>query len=479
MIRIRVDAGSALQPVDRRKLGLNINYLMDGDVPPPGARSVTEALRELGVGALRYPGGEKSDTFLWSVPPYDRPVPTPAGDLRDRYGKSGDKMVHPDGYTYRKRPLDFDAFIKMCRDTGAEPVVVVAYDCLHMEPTPRSKWPSRERLLESAVAWIKYANITKKYRVRYWEIGNEGYIDKTVKARDYAADVVLFSRAMKAVDPEIRIGANGPTGADDTGNAAQAAGDTTSWWKTVIETAGPDIDFLAVHSYPCWKWKTYAHYAENDPPLCPECAGALEALRRWATPADRNRIRLLITEANAADWSSTQGTKDGWPMVGDLGHAVVLFDMLGSALLNPALDAFMVWNTRWINNGERPELWDTIDPNNEITAIGRPIAIWGKHALDLMVTAEGSGPVRAYATKSADGKKLTVFLINRGMVPAEAGVEIAGFTSAGPATRWVFHGSGPDDLKPAWERSGEVALEGGPARSDLPGVSVTVLVFGS
>jgi hypothetical protein len=157
----------------------------------------------------------------------------------------------------------------------------------------------------------------------------------------------------------------------------------------------------------------------------------------------------------------------------------VLFDMLGAALVNPAIDMFLVWNTRWILNGERPELWDIFDPRNEFTTIGRPMAIWGKYALDLMVRAEGQGSVRAYASRSADGRKLAVFLINRGLAPAEAGVEVAGLAAGGVASRWVFSGAGPEDLSPSWSVVGQVAAEDGVLKAGLPAVSVTVLELDS
>ena len=93
--------------------------------------------------------------------------------------------------------------------------------------------------METAVEWVRYANVTKKYAVKYWEIGNESYHSGSYNgiapdASTYANDLADFARAMKAVDPTIRIGANGNGG----------------WWSTLQSVAGAEIDFLAAHSYP-------------------------------------------------------------------------------------------------------------------------------------------------------------------------------------------------------------------------------------
>ena len=38
--------------------------------------SLAEAIAQMGARFLRYPGGEKSDSYLWSVPPYSHSQPT-------------------------------------------------------------------------------------------------------------------------------------------------------------------------------------------------------------------------------------------------------------------------------------------------------------------------------------------------------------------------------------------------------------------
>ncbi|MFD0392375.1 hypothetical protein ACFQ3Z_04465 [Streptomyces nogalater] len=90
------------------------------------------------------------------------------------------------------------------RATGAQPILIANYG----SGTP-----------EEAAGWVRYANITKDYGAKYWEIGNEIYgnghygsgwehddhADKS--PREYARQVRAYAEAMKAVDPTVRIGA--------------------------------------------------------------------------------------------------------------------------------------------------------------------------------------------------------------------------------------------------------------------------------
>lgn len=47
-------------------MGINTNYLMDDRNRRNQQYPLAQALRDLGVGILRYPGGEKSDGVYWA-----------------------------------------------------------------------------------------------------------------------------------------------------------------------------------------------------------------------------------------------------------------------------------------------------------------------------------------------------------------------------------------------------------------------------
>lgn len=463
--RIEVAVSRVVRVVDRRVIGINIDYLVDHDENrPAGARPLEEALREMGVKSLRFPGGDKSDNHLWSVPPFDRPHPALAcGPRRGR-----ETVLQDEDGNWEVRRLDFDEFMDLCRRLEAEPTVVVCYDALFAPDCT----VSREQLIETAAAWVEYANVERGYGVKYWEIGNEGYIDRTVSPHDYARDFLEFARAMKQADASIMVGANGPPRAEGSGRHEPTK--DVPWWKVVFETTAEQVDFAPVHVYSCWKWGSYESYRDHGPGY-PEAhrdaTSVLEAARKWGPPGFADRLRLTITETNAADWS-----EDGWPRVNDLGHALVVFDIFGTLLEVPEVDMAQLWNTRWVSHApDTPSLWDAVDDANRLQPTGRALAIWSQFLGEQMVHISEPPRMRTFASYSPEAGRLSVFLINKDV--SERGITLAlpSVAASDAARRWLWSGEGPEDRRPEWSGPMETRTAGGDVRVSLPRDSLTVI----
>ncbi len=106
-----------------------------------------------------------------------------------------------------------------------------------------------------AAAWVKYANITRKYGIKYWEIGNENggqwEAGGPINVRDYARRYILFYEAMKAVDPTItlvaQVGFSDPSGVYDG----------VLCLKDFVDRLAQDkkekyVDAISIHQYPNW-----------------------------------------------------------------------------------------------------------------------------------------------------------------------------------------------------------------------------------
>jgi alpha-L-arabinofuranosidase len=460
---IEVDLSSVIREVEPRVIGINIDYLVDHDANrPSGARPLEAALKEMGVRSLRFPGGDKSDNHLWSVPPFERPQPTLACGPRE----GREVVLQSSEGEWNVRLMDFDEFMDLCRRLDADPTLVICYDALHKPGSTVTK----QQLLDTAVAWVEYANVKQKYGVKYWEIGNEGYIDKTVSAEDYTRDLVDFARAMKEVDPSIWIGANGPPRADGSGRADESG--KIPWWKVVFEAAAEHIDFAPVHVYSCWKWGSYEAYRDHGPGY-PEAhrdaISPFEAAKRWAPPGFADRLRLTVTETNAADWS-----ENGWPKVNDLGHGLVVFDIFGTLLEVERMDSAQLWNTRWVSHAPNtPSLWDAVDDSNQLQPTGA-LAIWSQFLKSHMVQVSESPRMRTFASHSPENGELSVFLINKDESAREAAVETKG-GAPNSARVWSWRGEGPEDRSPTWSGPVAAPVEGGALRLSLPADSLTVV----
>jgi len=454
------------------RIGINVDYLRDhpaNEVAP--IRTFPETLKAMGLAYLRYPGGEKSDNYLWSVPPWPRteqPTPNAAMVLLGEYvpevlmWPTGDPSIPP-------HRLGFDEFVTYAKEAGAEPVIVVAYDALYNAEVQKrlpdgGRTPLRRLLLDAAVAWVRYANIIKGYGIRYWEIGNESYssaayaglVDDPVQ---YAEDVKAFSRAMKAVDPMIRVGVNG------------ARSPNPAWWPTILRLAVADIDFLSVHEYPTGTWTGYETYDAGGV-TTPELDAAIRAIEENAPPDERDRIRVAVTETNVITWNGP------WPNTNDLGHALVLFDLLGTQLTKPRNLFSLVWNTRW---AQQP-LLDALASNNDLLSIGRAVAVWGQFLGTQLVKAESSDPhVVPYASRSGDASWVTIFIINKARRETEVMVSLEDFSPSGAPEHWVFagqagnNGTPESDPDPTLQYRGMVPSDRGTLALTLQPCSITVV----
>ncbi|WP_203691190.1 LPXTG cell wall anchor domain-containing protein [Streptomyces sp. SID12488] len=218
-VDISVNAGTSLGTVPSSGVGLNTGV---GD-EHMGDVKVSSLMKAAGVRQLRFPGGSGADGYHWKT-----------------HTMSDGGWVVPN--------TDFDHFMATAKKVGAQPILTANYG----SGTPKE-----------AADWVKYANVDKGYGVKYWEIGNEVYgnghygngkgwetdthADKSPK--EYAKNLVAYAKAMKAVDPKVKIGAVLTT-PGYWPDKEKAPGDTADWNNTVLSIAGRSIDFVIVHWYP-------------------------------------------------------------------------------------------------------------------------------------------------------------------------------------------------------------------------------------
>ena len=215
-VTVTVNARAGQATVPATALGVN-DAIWDTTL---GTGAVADLLGAAGVKMIRYPGGSYADIYHWET------------------------HTAPGGYVAPN--TDFDTFMAAARRTGAEPMIIANYGT---------------GTAEEAAGWVRYANVTKGYGAKYWTIGNENYgnghygsaweadnhADKS--PAQYAAEVIAYADAMKAVDPTIKVGAvlTMPANWPD---ALVGSGDAGSWNQVVLQAAGPHIDFVDVHWYP-------------------------------------------------------------------------------------------------------------------------------------------------------------------------------------------------------------------------------------
>lgn len=452
VVTLNIYPDSIVSDVSGNPVGINFNFLMDGGRFPHPKRSVAEAIKDMGMKYLRYPGGEKSDLYLFSVPPYNKPEVSLArtAGLGDYPG-----MMTKDGkFTYD--PLDFDAFMQICESADAEPVLVVAADCYLVPRKKGERVTSRAELIKHAAEWVRYANITKKYGVKYWMIGNESWNQNNENSNVdiYAQDVIDFSKAMKAVDPSILIISNG---------------DSDEFFKTVITKAGNHIDHLCVSNYGVFFFdKGYQSYSDSVKCLIWPAQTALNAMNRYATKEQMQRLKLIVAEYGTIDW------KGLWGGSNDMGHAIVNFDMTGQLLMEPQIEYSCFWNTRWIDNESKPLTdHDAIDKDGNLNPTGHSLKIWGNFLGKQMVKTAAPDSIVLYSSVDKGKGTLFAYIINKKGGEANIKLDIKDYTLQPPVQSWEYYGKTPEDLYPVWEK--KVIADN--KNISLKGYSITVLEY--
>ena len=426
-VTVVVNARAGLEKVADLAVGVN-HAIWDAQLGTP---EVADLMRDAGVGAMRYPGGSYSDIYHW----------------RDH--------TAPGGYVAPN--TDFDHFMAGVRRAGAQPIVTANYGT----GTP-----------QEAADWVRYANVEKGYGVKYWEIGNElygnGHYGANWEADDhpdkspaqYATLVRDYARAMKAVDPTIKVGAVLTT-PGEWPDGITADGDAGPWNQVVLSTAGAEIDYGIVHWYP--GGESAAEVLPKTNRIADQVRMVREQARRYAG----KDIGIAMTELNTSYGRNTQP------------GALFAADAYATLIANGVFTVDW-WN---VHNGvERastiagqPDFHDfgllssggcTADGTTCQPAMNTPFAPY--HALSMMsrfakpgdqlIGASTSDPqVVAHAARHTDGG-LAVLLLNQSEEAAKTvEVDYAGYSPAATA-QVLTYGNGATEITTTTGTAGAVTL---------------------
>jgi alpha-N-arabinofuranosidase len=190
---------------------------------------VLQAVRDLNVTILRWPGGNFCSGYNWKDgigPKETRPARL--------------ELAWNDIETNR---FGTDEFLRYAAAVRAEP-----YVCVNLGLGS----------IDDARHWVEYANgrqntfwanerrkngRAEPWNVTYWALGNE--IDGPWQlghksAEEYAKFALEAAKAMRAVDPSIKLIASG---------SSNYGADWIGWNRTVLQTLRNHVDYIAIHTY--------------------------------------------------------------------------------------------------------------------------------------------------------------------------------------------------------------------------------------
>jgi alpha-N-arabinofuranosidase len=415
--RVAVDPGRRLGRLEREVFGGFVEHLgrcVYGGLYDEGSpladqrgfrQDVLGLLRELRVSVLRWPGGNFVSNYHWAdgVGPQDerprRPELAWGGEESNRFGT--------------------DEFLAYCTTLGAEP-----YICLNMGTGT----------LAEALAWVEYCNgagdtawaerrrangRAEPYGVRWWGLGNELYGDWQVGARsagEYVAEATRWARALRMLDPQIRLVGCGLAGTED-------------WDRVVIDGLVSLVDLHSIHIYTgsrdYWTNVLQPHQAER----------AIACTRALIQRAAYQQKVAAPPRIAYDEWNVWYRTSDGF--------LEERYDLADALAVGTYLNVF-VRNCAWVRMANLAQLVNAIAPvvttpeAAAVQPIYYPLLLHAQAALELAVDVhvdsrvlEEVGPlddtrwphrvadlapfqaVDAAASASADGTRLAVTLVNR------------------------------------------------------------------
>jgi alpha-N-arabinofuranosidase len=217
-------------------------------------RDVIEAVKKIKPPNMRWPGGNFVSYYHWEdgIGDRDKRPPKPNTAYSGAKGEEWES-----NQPWEPNDVGIDEFLELCRLTGAKPYMAVNAG----DGTP-----------EEAANLVEYCNgpnnskYGKKradnghpepYRIELWGIGNEmfgnwqgGHVDEETYARRHLA----IAKAMRAVDPKIKLVASGGR-----------YWFYPKWNQAFFSIAKGYFDYIALHSY-AKKYRTHMKKEDlNDP----------------------------------------------------------------------------------------------------------------------------------------------------------------------------------------------------------------------
>ena len=479
--QLRIDAGKQTKRISRGVFGTNVEWIWNGNgLWDESAGRLDDRyvslVADLGTAQIRFPGGIFAGFYNW----------------RDGIGpqsarKTNDAM--PGGPRSRHN-FGTDEALELSRRTGA-PLFITA-NISTGSP-------------QDAVDWLTYlrerTGSGKAPPVRYWEIGNEQYVNdgsaharaSTLTPAEYVTKYRQFSNALRRADSNVLLGA-----ILDENYGATIPHAYPQWTEEVLKGVSGSVDFVSVHNgyapaviNPAGRSPREIYSAMLAAPLLIEKSLAGLDRKLQSIAGDRTgRIKIAVTE-----WGPFFHLAPDSPYVDHvktLGSALYVASVLKVFLAAARVDLAHFFKLGdelfmgWI--GKRAGQWVPKAPYLAFQLISRNTG-------DAVVASSCVGPTYAsravgwvdampkvpyvdtLATVSSDGKKLFVLAINKHFdkdIPLDVQIDnakltgrarISTLTGTGidantgtelfraPGVKWAAQAK--DDRNPQFDRGGD------------------------
>jgi hypothetical protein len=312
--------------------------------------------------------------------------------------------------------FQIDQFMAFCEQVGAIPTISVRL----LDGKP-----------ETAAELVRYTNITKKYGVVYWSIGNEPSIYTQLKQANYDYTTENLNRdwrpiaeAMKAVDPTIKLIGPEIHQWNDSYETTPKDSAGRDWMTEFLKVNGDLLDVVSVHRYPM--------YSPNNPVTAQSLrentrrwVREIEYLRSLTTEILGRELPIAYTEVNSDPTSSILQEASPDSFYNAIWYADVLGQMMNT-------DVFMV--NQWVLSQRTTGLG--LFNGNNIRPTFHVFPLYKNFGSEQVYAASGVADVDIFAAKRDDGA-LTLMVINLSDVEQRLPLQVAGMELA-EAEVWLL-----------------------------------------
>jgi hypothetical protein len=276
VVTVRIDAAAPAGTIGPLLYGLNTARWDESLFPYPADqmlltcdRDAIRKVKEAGVTLLKYPGGNDADQYIWNDP------------------------------ENLESEMNTDEYYAFLRATGA-----IGFVTVNASESP-----------ELAAQWVDYCNRKHNYAIQLWEVGDEAWGAWTKShagGREYGNQFVRFARAMRAIDPSIKIAAN--------------MGLTVShqeWNKQALDSLGRECDIITFTFFPLWRQTESDENLFAAPAKYRQMFTSLKETVKAAIPDRADTIKYCCVGYNSV--ASFPG-----PITLSLANGIYIGEMLGT-----------------------------------------------------------------------------------------------------------------------------------------------------
>lgn len=396
-------------------------------------RDTLALLKQLNGTIYRWPGGNFVSGYDWrdGIGPRDRRPP--------RKNPSWSGIEHNDFGT--------DEFIAFCRELGTEPMI--AANTGFGDAYSAAQWVEYCNSKSSSLAggWRTQNGHAEPFHVKYWCVGNEMFGPWQLgfmQLSQYTIKHNLVATAMKKVDPAIVLSAVGDLDRINAENDPEQAKTGTAWSKGMLLACADHMDLMSEHFYEGrlpWnkdpRTDLLTHVAKLKNTIRHKADGhrALQA----SLPNLKGRVIPIAMD----EWNYWHRDY----VYGELGCIYDFADALGVAegLHEYFRQSDIMQMAFYAQTVNVIGAIKTTKTSAEMETTGLVLQLYRKHFGQKPIKLAGDfGAADVAAALTADGKKLTIAIVNPTSASLEMPLNLAGLKINGQATCWQI--TAPDEF---------------------------------